>query len=161
MKYLLDLLKISIYFLCLSLNWTISFQIRSFMKTVLRFSDVNVTGSEVVWYYMFMKKFLASHKNSALSSKYRNYWFRISSNKTEMVVNDQEFTNELIKILNHFCSKYKNFLITGDINMSIENVHLNTLLQLFNLNAIINSPTCYHSHIPTCIDYILTNQSLS
>ena len=76
------------------------------------------------------------------------------------VVNDQEFTNELIKILNHFSSKYENFLIIGDLNMSIENVHLNTLLQLFNLNAIINSPTCYHSHIPTCIDHILTNQSL-
>ena len=42
--------------------------------------------------------------------------------------------------------------------MSIENVQLNTLLQLFNLNALINSPTCYQSHIPTCIDHILTNQ---
>ena len=42
--------------------------------------------------------------------------------------------------------------------MSIENVHVNTLLQLFSLNALINSPTCYQSHIPTCIDHILTNQ---
>ena len=42
--------------------------------------------------------------------------------------------------------------------MSIENVHLNTILQLFNLNAFINSTTRYQSHIPTCIDYILTNQ---
>ena len=42
--------------------------------------------------------------------------------------------------------------------MSIENFHQNTFLQLFNLNGLINSPTCYQSHIPTCIDYILTNQ---
>ena len=42
--------------------------------------------------------------------------------------------------------------------MNIENVHFNTLLQLFNLNALINSPTCYQSHIPTCIDHILTKQ---
>ena len=42
--------------------------------------------------------------------------------------------------------------------MNIANVHLKTLLQLFNLNALINSPTCYQSHIPTCIDHILTNQ---
>ena len=42
--------------------------------------------------------------------------------------------------------------------MSIENVHSNTLMQLFNLNALINPPTCYQSHIPTCIDHILTNQ---
>ena len=46
----------------------------------------------------------------------------------------------------------------GDLNMTIENFHLNTLLQLFNLNALINSPTCYQSHILTCIDHILTNQ---
>ena len=59
------------------------------------------------------------------------------------VVNDLEFTNELIKILNYFSSKYENLIITGDLNMSTENVHLNPLLQLFNLNALINSPTCY------------------
>ena len=74
------------------------------------------------------------------------------------VVNDLEFSNELTKILNYFSSKYENLIIIGDLNMSIENVHLNILLQLFNLNALINSPTCYQSHIPTCIDHILTNQ---
>ena len=42
--------------------------------------------------------------------------------------------------------------------MSIENVRLDTLLQLFNLSAFINSPTCYQSRILTCIDHILTNQ---
>ena len=42
--------------------------------------------------------------------------------------------------------------------MRFENVHLSTLLQVFNLNALINSPTCYQSQIPTCIDHILTNQ---
>ena len=52
----------------------------------------------------------------------------------------------------------KQFHIIGDLNMNIANVHLKTLLQLFNLNALINSPTCYQSHIPTCIDHILTNQ---
>ena len=39
--------------------------------------------------------------------------------------------------------------------MSIEDVHLNTLLQLFTLNALINSPTCCQSPIPTCTDHIL------
>ena len=72
------------------------------------------------------------------------------------VVNDLKFTNELIKILNYFSSKYENLIIIGDLNMSIGNVHLNTLLQLFNLNALMNSPTCYQSHIPTCIGHTLT-----
>ena len=74
------------------------------------------------------------------------------------VVNDLEFTNEFIKILNHFSSKYENLITIVDLNISIENFHLNTLLQLFNLNTLTNSPTCYQSHIPTCIDHILTNQ---
>ena len=74
------------------------------------------------------------------------------------VVNVLEFTNELIKILHYFSRKYENLIIIGDLNMSIENVQLNTLLQLFNLNALMNSPTCYQSHIPTRTDHILTNQ---
>ena len=35
------------------------------------------------------------------------------------VVNDLEFTNELIKILHYFSSKYENLIIIGDLNMSI------------------------------------------
>ena len=42
--------------------------------------------------------------------------------------------------------------------MSIENVDSNTLFQMLNLNALINSPNCYQSHIPTRIDEILINQ---
>ena len=42
--------------------------------------------------------------------------------------------------------------------MTTENLHLNNLMQIFNLNALIKTPTCYQSHNPTCIDNILTNQ---
>ena len=75
-----------------------------------------------------------------------------------LVVNDLEFINEIIKILYHFSSKSENVLTIGDLNVSIGNAHLNTLLQLFNLNALINFPTCYESHIPISIDHILANQ---
>ena len=50
--------------------------------------------------------------------------------------------------------------------MTTENLHLNNLMQIFNLNALIKTPTCYQScylHVTymlhvTCIDNILTNQ---
>ena len=42
--------------------------------------------------------------------------------------------------------------------MSIKIVYLNTLLQLYNLNTLINTPTCYQSHNPTSIDHISRNQ---
>ena len=31
-------------------------------------------------------------------------------------------------------------------------------MQIFNLNALIKTPTCYQSHNSTCIYNILTNQ---
>ena len=42
--------------------------------------------------------------------------------------------------------------------MTTENLHLNNLMQIFNLNALIKTKTCYQSHNPTCIDNISTNQ---
>ena len=84
-------------------------------------------------------------------------WLFVGTYKPS-VANDLEFTNNLIKILNHFSGKYENLIIIGDLNMGTENVYLNTRLQLFSLNVLINSPTCHQSHIPTCINHILTNQ---
>lgn len=41
--------------------------------------------------------------------------------------------------------------------MTTENLHLNNLMKILNINALIKT-TCYQSHNPTCIDIILTNQ---
>ena len=69
------------------------------------------------------------------------------------VVNDLGFTDDLSKFLIMSSKNVNTYLYMG-----IENVYLNTLLQLLNLNAPINSRTCYQSDIPTCLDHILTNQ---
>ena len=39
--------------------------------------------------------------------------------------------------------------------MITENLHLNTFMQIFNLNALTETPTSYQSHNPTCIYNIL------
>ena len=46
-------------------------------------------------------------------------WLFVGTYKSP-VVNYLEFFNELIKILNHFSSKYENLITIGDLNMSIE-----------------------------------------
>ena len=74
-------------------------------------------------------------------------WSFVGTYKSS-VVNDLDFTNELTKTPNHFSSKHEYLLVIGGLNMSIENVYTNTLLQLFNINALMNSPTCYQSHTP-------------
>ena len=46
----------------------------------------------------------------------------------------------------------------GGLNIATENLHLNNLMQIFNLNVFIKTSTsCYQSHNPTCTDNILTN----
>ena len=67
---------------------------------------------------------------------------------------DKEFTN--ITTIDYYSPKYDLILI-GDFNFSIENQQLDALIQAYNLNKLINKPTCFQSNTPTCIDLILTN----
>ena len=46
----------------------------------------------------------------------------------------------------------------GDFNMSIENLSLNNFMCSFDLESLIDLPTCYKSINPTCIDLILNNK---
>ena len=48
--------------------------------------------------------------------------------------------------------------IIGDLNITTENTHLNDLLQIYDLTALIKEPTCYQSQNPNCIDHFLTNR---
>ena len=72
--------------------------------------------------------------------------------------NDWEFTSRLSSIIDYYSPKYENLILIGDFNLSIENQHLDALIQAYNLNNLINKPTCFQSNIPTCIDLILTNK---
>ena len=42
--------------------------------------------------------------------------------------------------------------------MTTENIHLNDLLQIFDLTALVKVSTCYQLQNPKCIDHFLTNQ---
>ena len=48
--------------------------------------------------------------------------------------------------------------IIGDLNMTTENTHLNDLMQIYDLTALMQEPTCYQSQNPNCIDQFLTNR---
>ena len=69
-----------------------------------------------------------------------------------------EFTEEVIRTLNHYRPSYENILLLDDLNMTSENLQLKNLMQTFNLNAPIKTPVLHQSDSPTCIDNILTNQ---
>ena len=71
---------------------------------------------------------------------------------------DDEFTNRLSLIIDYYLPKYENLFLIGDFNLSTENQHLDALIQAYNLNNLINKPTCFQSNKPTCIDLIPTNR---
>ena len=72
--------------------------------------------------------------------------------------NDLSFINELNLALNFFSPIYENFVLLGDFNLSTENSNLKNFMCSFDLESLINSPTCYKSTNPSCIDLILTNK---
>ena len=74
-------------------------------------------------------------------------WYKPPSQKEEF------FVSNLSKTINAVSAKYDNILLMGDFDLTIENKHLEELLNLFDLKSFIFSP-----QIHTCIDLILTNQ---
>ena len=72
--------------------------------------------------------------------------------------NDLSFISELNLVLNFFSPIYENFVFLGDFNLSSENPNLKNFMRSFDLESLINSPTCYKSTNPSCIDVVLTNK---
>ena len=65
---------------------------------------------------------------------------------------------KLSKSLDLFTTKYERSLFLGDFNVGMEDSSTKTFCSNFNLNSMINRPTCYKNpDKPTCIYLILTN----
>ena len=72
--------------------------------------------------------------------------------------NDLEFIEPITKIVDFYLQKFENLFIIDDLNMTTENTHLNDLLQMYDLTALIKELTCCQSQNPNCIDHFLTNR---
>ena len=69
-----------------------------------------------------------------------------------------EFLNRINPLLDHYLTTYENIILGGDFNLCVENKPLEATLENYDLNNLINKPTCYQSNNSTCIDLILTNK---
>ena len=54
--------------------------------------------------------------------------------------------------------EYKNVMLIGDFNLTVENKNLKVFMNTFDLEYLIKKPTCFQSTSPSCIDLILTNK---
>ena len=52
-------------------------------------------------------------------------------------------------------------MLIGDYNLTINNKSLKNFMTTFDLEYLINKPTCFQSSNPTCIDLIWTNKQES
>ena len=68
------------------------------------------------------------------------------------------FISKLNLALNFFGPIYENFVLLGHFHLSTENPNLKDFMCSFDLESLINPPTCCKSTNPTCIDLILTKK---
>ena len=69
--------------------------------------------------------------------------------------NDIEFLNRISSMINFYLRTYENILTIGDFNLSIDNSHLEALMQGYDLSSLIKKPTCFQFNTPSCVDLIL------
>ena len=69
------------------------------------------------------------------------------------------FLNTLGPCLDHYMSRYDNFLLLGDFNSEMNENIMKTFCETFDLCNLIKEPTCFKSVLnPSTIDLILTNR---
>ena len=84
-------------------------------------------------------------------------WFCIDLYKSSSQ-NENYFLDILSKVLSKQTCQYENVMLIGDFNLTVNNKNLRVFMNTFNLDSLINKPTCFQSANPTCIDLILTNK---
>ena len=72
--------------------------------------------------------------------------------------NNIEFLNRTWAILDYYFQKYYNVTMAGNFNITVENTHLQGMMQAYNLNNMIKEPTCFQLNNPRQIDPISINQ---
>ena len=73
--------------------------------------------------------------------------------------NAKQHLSNISKGLDELNSKYDNILIIGDLNTEMSEPSLNEFCQTYNLESIVNKPTCFKNpKNPSCIDLVLTNK---
>ena len=74
--------------------------------------------------------------------------------------NTPNFLTQLTPILDHYLSKYDNYLLIGDFNSEIKEESMKEFCDIYNLSNLIKEPTCFKNPLnPSSIDVMLTNRA--
>ena len=89
----------------------------------------------------------------------RTKWLISYSNKPNKS-NIYSHLESLSRNLDLFSSKYENYLVVSDFNVSVEEANIKNLCESFSLKNLIKDPTCYKNpNNPSCVDLMFTNKA--
>ena len=72
---------------------------------------------------------------------------------------ERYFFRELGKALDHFSTKFEDFILMGDFNTDDKGQNISNFMESYSLKNIVKVPTCFKSDRPKTIDLILTNRT--
>ena len=76
--------------------------------------------------------------------------------------NISKYLDSITKGLTFYIGKYDKVLLMGDFNVEISESNMKTFCETFNLNGLINIPTCFKNpQKPSTIDLFITNSPKS
>ena len=61
---------------------------------------------------------------------------------------EEYFFKNLGIVLNNYLSKYEHTTLLGEFNLTTSNKYLTDFMTLFNLESLVNTPTCFQSEKP-------------
>ena len=129
--------------------------------------DRNKNGGGIILYIRedIPSKYLSEYKmkdgieNMFIEINLRSKKWLISGSYNPHLSNIKDHLVEIKNGLEFYSSKYENFIVLGDFNAEMENIHLSDFCALFNLKNLVKGPTCFKNlDRPTSIDHILTNR---
>ena len=125
------------------------------------------TFSVEVYYFTLMKIYYRELAAEQIDSNFEIIFLEITLRTQKWLIiglykppnqKEEYFLKYIGVLLNNYLSKYEHITLLGDFNLTTSNKYLADLITLFNLESLINTPTCFQSKKPRCIDLILTNK---
>ena len=76
--------------------------------------------------------------------------------------NISRHADKLRKSLDLYSAYYKNTILLGDFNISIDDTHMESFCKSYRFKSLVKDPTCFKNpRNPSSIDLILTNSPYS
>ena len=144
-------------------SFPVSQLLTSVFENLIRL-DRSSSGGEIISYLKEGIHFKLL-KSNCFSANTKVFLVEVKMNKKLLccsynphIVLIENHMNELRKTLDIYLHKYDHIILIGDFNSEIIERSLQDFCNIYNLESLSNTPTCFKNpDNPSCIDLLLTN----